>query len=329
MQPQIDLIVPWVNGGDPDWQREKARFSGAGGDQRIIRYRDWGLMKYWFRGVEKFLPWVRKIHFVTWGHLPEKLYTENPKLHIIRHSEYIPAKYLPTFSANVIEMNFFRIEELSECFIYANDDMFFLRPLEERFFFRNDLPVDAAIQNVLQFTRSDGIDGMVKNDLLSLNLHFKKHEAIAANKRKWFSPVYGAGMLKNLYLHPFGNFTGFIDTHLPYAYLKSTFREVYDTCTEKLEETFSHKIRTQEDVNQWLCRYWQFASGKFSPGKPNRGRFLVIGKDDAEIERIVSTGAVPMICLSDDEETIDFEKEKQFLTDCFERLLPEKSSFEI
>lgn len=35
------------------------------------RYRDWGIFHYWFRGVEKFAPWVRKVYFVTWRHLPE------------------------------------------------------------------------------------------------------------------------------------------------------------------------------------------------------------------------------------------------------------------
>lgn len=38
-------------------------------DIREERYRDWDNLQYWFRGVEKFAPWVRKIHFVTWGHL--------------------------------------------------------------------------------------------------------------------------------------------------------------------------------------------------------------------------------------------------------------------
>ena len=36
-------------------------------DDRKERYRDWDLLRYWFRGVERFAPWVRRIHFVTWG----------------------------------------------------------------------------------------------------------------------------------------------------------------------------------------------------------------------------------------------------------------------
>ena len=36
-----------------------------------------------------------------------------------------------------------------------------------------------------------------------------------------------------------------------------------------------------------------------------------------------------MICLSDDIEKINFEKEKQFLKECLDKALPEKSLFEL
>ncbi len=326
----IDLIVPWVDGNDPVWQKTRADFLGLDGDNRIIRYRDWGLMKYWFRGVEKYLPWVRKIHFVTFGHMPEGIKKDHPKLNIVNHKDYIPEEYLPTFSSHVIEMNFFRIKDLSEQFIYANDDMFFLRPLNSEFFFKDGLPVDCAIQNILQFKRADGIDPIVANDLLNINMNFSKNSVIKNNISKWFSPKYGIkGILKNLYLMPIFNYTGFVDSHIPYSFLKSTMLEVYQKCEPAFLNTFSHPIRTRDDINQWLFRYWQFATGRFSPGKPNRGKLLIIGDNDAEIKRAITNQSVPMICISDDIEDIDFEKEKQFLIDCFETILPEKSSFEI
>ena len=48
-------------------------------------------------------------------------------------------------------------------------------------------------------------------------------------------------------------------------------------------------MRSNEEVNQWLMRYWQFAEGNFTPGKPNRGQFFVIGKDDNEIYNTIET----------------------------------------
>ena len=129
----IDFVVLWVDGNDPVWQTEKAGFSpekvtDANDDNR---YRDWGLMRYWFRAVEKYAPWVRKVHFVTWGHLPSFLNVNSPKLHIVRHEDYMPSEWLPTFSSHSLEMNIHRIPGLAEHFVYFNDDMFLTRPMKK------------------------------------------------------------------------------------------------------------------------------------------------------------------------------------------------------
>ena len=116
----IDIVVTWVDGSDPEWLKERARYSGTPVELSDVRFRDWGLMRYWFRGIEKYAPWVRKIHFVTWGHLPDWLDTTNPKLHIVKHTDFIPAEYLPTFNSHTIELNLHRIEGLAEQFIYLS-----------------------------------------------------------------------------------------------------------------------------------------------------------------------------------------------------------------
>lgn len=64
---KIDFVVMWVDGNDPEWQKEKQKFSvDDNADGSIYRYRDFGLLKYWFRGVEKFAPWVNNVYFVSW-----------------------------------------------------------------------------------------------------------------------------------------------------------------------------------------------------------------------------------------------------------------------
>lgn len=93
------------------------------------------ILQYWFRGVEKFAPWVNRIYFVTWGHIPSWLNLSHPKLKVVRHEEFIPTDYLPTFSSHPIELNLHRIKGLSERFVYFNDDTFLIRPvLQEDFF---------------------------------------------------------------------------------------------------------------------------------------------------------------------------------------------------
>lgn len=328
LQEPIDLVIPWVDGADPAWLAEKAAFTGGKGDDRVNRYRDWDNLQYVFRGIEKFLPWVRTVHFITWGHLPPWLNAECPKLHIVNHRDYIPQEYLPVFSSHPIELNIHRIEGLAEQFIYSNDDFFFLRSQAPTDYFRDGLPVDSGIQNVIQFRRLDGIDHIVVNNLACLNRNFGKRSDMKANPGKWFSPKYGTGSLKNLYLLAFSNYTGFVDYHLPYAYRKRTFAEVWEREQELLDTTCRNRIRSHYDVNQWLMRYWQLAKGEFVPAKPDKGRLFAIGEEDDQIRTAILEQKYPTICLSDDDPTLDFEKEKAFLRELFETILPEKSAFE-
>ena len=135
---KIDFVIPWVDGSDPAWRKEKYKYMGIDEpDAGAERYREMGILKYWFRAVEAYAPWVNQIHFITWGHLPQWLNTECPKLHIVNHKDYIPEKYLPTFSSHPIELNIHRIPGLSEHFVYFNDDMFLNGPVKPEFFFQN------------------------------------------------------------------------------------------------------------------------------------------------------------------------------------------------
>ena len=109
-------------------------------DNSAARYRDWGTLRYWFRAVEKYAPWVRKVFFVTCGQKPEWLDLSYEKVVFIQHKDFIPEEYLPTFNSRTIEMNLWRINGLSEHFIYFNDDVFLNRPVTPDNFYKNGHP---------------------------------------------------------------------------------------------------------------------------------------------------------------------------------------------
>ncbi|WP_369309232.1 stealth family protein [Providencia rettgeri] len=166
MTLDLDIVLIWVDGNDPEWQNEYKKYSNKyiNGDTSEIRFRDFELLKYWFRGIEKYTPWVRKVHFVTCGHLPNWLNINNEKINFVRHSDFIPKEYLPTFNSHTIELNLHRIEGLSENFIYFNDDFFIINKLENNYFFnlKNKLPKDCLIFNPII---SGGISHIVMNNL--------------------------------------------------------------------------------------------------------------------------------------------------------------------
>ena len=341
-QPQypIDIIITWVDGNDPVWQAEKDRYSGkTSGDTRQKRYREWDSLKYLFRGIEKFAPWVNRVFLVTCGHLPEWLNTENPKFRHIRHSDYIPAEYLPTFSSRPIDMNFHRIEELSEHFIYFNDDMFLIRPVEPSDFFENGLPCDSAIQDVIcpkwrtddKQLGADHLFSAVFYDTAVLNRNFKKKSVIRKNRGKWFSPKYGRDNFKNLLLMRWNYFTGFKSVHYPYSYLTSTYRDVWAAEPDMLSAACAHRFRTPTDVNHFIFSFWQMAQGNFSPRALSAGRLAAITGDEARNEsvyRAIRAQKVKFMCVNDHFSGDNFEAVKAHLNQSLEAILPEKSGFE-
>ena len=324
----VDIVVTWVDGNDPEWRKEKNKYVEEHGDNREIRYREWDLMRYWFRGVEKFLPWIRKVFFVTWGHKPEWLNINNEKLQIVTHGDFIPAQYLPTFNSHTIEWNLHRIKGLSEHFIYSNDDLFMLDRMNKEDFFKAGVPRHCAAQTLLQFKKG-GIDHILGSDLELLNGNYNKHAVIKQRLSNWFNLRYGKYNLYNLYLFPFDLFTGFRIIHTNSPYLKTTFQEIWEKEYKTLNETCMNKMRNKTDVNTWLITYWQMASNKFIPIGYKNSVFLPIGRDREKVQDIITNQKYKMLCLNDDIEEVDFEKEKIFLQNCFKKILPEKSSFEI
>jgi len=328
MNKPIDFVICWVDGNDKEWQKDKAKYNpDVFSDSRNIRYRDWENLQYWFRGVEKFAPWVNKIHFVTWGHIPSWLNRDHPKLNIVRHEDCIPGDYLPTFSARPIEVNLHRIENLAEQFVYFNDDMFILNSLKESDFFRNGMPCDIAAINIA--ISPDDIHGNAKlNAVNIINKYFSKKNVISNNKMKWYNLKYGKALFRTLLLTPWKLFTGFYTPHLPNAFLKQTFEEVWNKEADILEITSSHKFRERSDVTQYLFKFWQLASGNFSPRK-NIGKLYKIGIEDQELLEAIEEQKYKIVCLNDTEEIENFERAKKSINNSFEKVLNEKSDFEI
>lgn len=330
----IDFVILWVDGNDIIWQKEKEKYQDKEKNENnsVNRYRDWGLLPYWFRAVEKFTPWVRKIHFVTCGHVPQFLNLENPKLHFVRHEEFIPQEYLPTFSSHTIEMNIHRIPDLAEHFVYFNDDMIILRELSPDKFFYKQLPCTYGGEVPIELIGNIGTwQHAAVNDLGIINAHFSKRESVAKYKKKYINRRYRwkdnfrTKMLEVLFPD---YFTGFKNLHAPAAYLKNSFQSVWEAEPEKLNSTCKDRFRKNNNVNQWVVLWWQVASGQFSPTIIDN-YVDVITKSSIELLCAIIIGQKhDYICLNDPDELIDFEALSLKLKEAFEEILPEKSKFE-
>lgn len=333
----IDFVIMWVDPSDELWLHEKEKFSSL--EKEIFqndpnlaaRYRDWDNLQYWFRGVETFAPWVRKIYFVTWNSIPSWLNTTHPKLQIVLNKEILPDGCDPVFSPNPLEINLHKIPGIAEHFVYFNDDMFVINQIKPTDFYINGLPREMAVSYALTNDRdNDTFPHMLLTMTGIINGYFDKREIQKKHWRKWLSPKYGKLLINTIMSAYQHQFSGILVPHLPSPMLKSTYEEVWQKIPDKLSETTKHKFRTETDVTQYIFRYWAICKGIFYPTN-----YYSYGKefffDDTMINRlntVITNKQTKLICINDRYSIENFEKCKEAVKSSFQKILPEKSSFE-
>ena len=324
---KIDIVILWVDGNDPEWLAEKERYSKINGDNSKNRFRDCDNLQYLFRGIEKFAPWVNKIFFVTWGHIPKWLDSNNEKIVIVKHEDFIPMEYLPTFNSNVIEINLHRIKDLSEKFILFNDDLFILKTLKPADFFKNNLPKDMYIEYVKK-NCSNRHKTLRKNYFEVIYKYFNKKEFIKKNISKVFNIKYGLKNIKNFLNLKYKNFCDIYSQHLTQPFLKSTFEIVWDKEYQKLNEACCNKFRADNDLGTALCRYWLLFTGKFEPTKVI-GKYFTMSNDNKKLVKAIKKRKYKVICINDSDTSIDFEEAKKQINSALDKVLNKKSIFEL
>lgn len=325
METNIDFVVTWVDPTDPKWIKEYNKYSSVPIDENNVRFRDFDLIKYVFRSIEKFAPWVRKVHFITFGHIPKWMNINHEKINVVKHTDYIPAEFLPTFNSNAIEMNLHRLKDLSENFVLFNDDMLFLKRTTPDYFFYNNFPCDSAILDLFVPTY-DCISNICFNNINLINKYFKMNN-IKENLKNWITPVYGHLLIKNLMLISLKKISSFEENHIPHSFKKSILKEIWDKEEEMLNKVSTNKFRSKEDVNQWLIRYWQFCENKFYPRKAERHAYRQLDYDINETCEIIEKQKVTLLCINDSD-VLDFDERVSLLLDSLNKILGEKSTFE-
>lgn len=309
---KIDIVVTYLNENDKKWQEEYNYWkdieikSGiqaktnrqAFGKERI---RDWDAFKYWFRGVEKNCSWVNKVFLIVQNerHIPEWLDKNHPKLRIVYHDEFIPKELLPTFNAMTIEMYIPYINDLADNYILCDDDYYFLNPITEYRFFKNNKPVheNNRIKYVPYDTRgSDGVFWKVLNN----NMEFEKK--------------FNRGKIK------YGIY------HLPEARKKGFEKKIMDQFKGEIIKHFNmSRFRHKDNLCSYMFCDLLKLFDKAVLEKPYENCSYCNLNSDVDFN---SYWNKDIVCFNDTERLDDFEKVKTKMLDFLVRKLPEKSSFE-
>lgn len=143
---KIDAVFLWVDGKDTNYKNKILPYlkkSNNYSEKKFnTRYEQINEIEFAVKSILKFAPYINNIFIVTDNQIPLFLKDKDSdslfsKVSIIDHSTIFRdlESFLPIFNSRTIESCIHRIPQLSEHFIYLNDDFFIIKHTTEKDFF--------------------------------------------------------------------------------------------------------------------------------------------------------------------------------------------------
>lgn len=253
---QIDAVITWVNGNDPDHEQKRLKaLQGATAcssgkiptGRHKTRFIDNGELRFCIRSIRKFAPWIKNIYLVTDNQTPDFLTDEvksKYNITVVDHRDIFRSyeDVLPTFNSRTIETAIWRIPGLAEKFIYFNDDFFLTAPLKKEHFFNNGKVVIRGkwrrIENYgkwrMKYSRI--YSKMVKK-LLGVTHSMHLLYQIRSAKLVGFKKQY------------------FYVPHIPHPVQKSTLVNFFKKNPEPFEKNIQYKFRNTDQFSAFYLAY--------------------------------------------------------------------------
>ncbi len=127
----IDVVYTWVDDRWPGYQEELSRYAAKPADTDPSRTRDnLDLLRYSLRSMEHALPHLGTIYLLTCRpQIPAWLDTSHPRIRVVHHDQIMSAGTLPTFNSLGIISHLHLLPDLSDQFLYIEDDTVIRSPL--------------------------------------------------------------------------------------------------------------------------------------------------------------------------------------------------------
>lgn len=267
----IDLVITWVDGQDAVHKAKRNRFSDSGfeiqhddigGD---TRFNSVGEIYYCVASYVKYAPFIRKIFIVTDSQNPSvekyllKYFPADviPPIEIVDHKVIFRGyeKFLPVFNSLAIETMLWRIPDLSEHFIYANDDILLVKPTTVEDFF------------------TEGKANAYGYWHLAWTARFLRKFRRAKDNHKNFS--FRDSMLNSAILYKSRKFCKI--AHTPYAMRKSTLAGYFQNNPEHLISNISHRFRHPSQFNPQVLSYLIGVDNGMVELVSSKGRYNYLG----------------------------------------------------
>lgn len=308
----IDLVYLWVDGNDPVWMAKKNSFLGIqpeANKEAVTKARvmDNGELKYSLRSLEKNAPWIRKVFIVTDEQVPAWLNLDQEKVTVVDIRQLLPPEALPCYNSVIIEHFLWKIHGLAEHFLYANDDMFFARPVMPEFFFTAERRPIVRLQRAYL---GKWIHSIKERFSIHTNLYRKTLHNAALLIEKKFGKYYSGTPHHN------------ID-----AYVTSDYRKVsQEVFKEEIAATITHHVRSEKDIQRIIYLYFALAIKRGKLRYTTRRESCRIRLHKPDYMYYIQKYRPFLFCLNDTHHATDQDRARvePFLSSLF----PDKSLFE-
>ena len=226
---KIDAVITWVDGSEPNY---KLKLEENLKNKKIInrQYTQANEIDFCVASIIKFAPFVRKIFIVTDKQKPKfsgiRHMVSLEKIEIIDHEEIFRDNLdcMPSFNIRSIDALLFKIKDLSDKFIYFNDDMFLIKETTKEDWFKDNKAIlTGSWAKTYNKQLIKTISHKIKN-LLNIRPSFNAAQSKAAN-------IVG---FHNKYFKSF---------HCGRPQIKSVIKDFYDKNPQRLTNQIRHKFR--------------------------------------------------------------------------------------
>jgi hypothetical protein len=315
----IDAVIIWVNGSDPKLAEKRNHYlalekkTGAHPGALSSRFASSDEIRYCVLSILTFAPFIRNIFIVTDEQDPdlyEDIRTRFPEktdcLKIVDHKEIFRGyeQYLPTFNSSSIHAMIWRIEGLSENFLYFNDDMILIREFKKEDWFIGGRPVLRGKWLLPPYRK---IAGNYLKVLINKYIRNNKdyQPKISFYIRQWKSASL-LGMKRRY----------FFQCHTPHPLSRNTLENFFTENGKLLEKTISYRFRDSEQIlAQSVAYHLEILNGNRNFKKLNLGYlhpYYSENRLNRRISRCRKDSRIRSVCIQSIEMLSSWQREKIF-----------------
>ena len=279
---EVDAVYLWVNDQDPKWQAKRAEFRPTGETKVAVaaaRFRQFNELLTSIKLLAVNAPFVRKVYVVVDDQQPNlaSLGHKLPfEIVLVNHTDFIPAKFLPTFNSRAITAHLHLIPGLSERFLYLNDDVFVGRSSVVEDWFDG-----VKLRTRFTGTRFPAVETLPENEVL----YRARWKCVSLAKSKGWSV------------------DDRMPEHAPYPLTKSIMTNLWKTFPTELTETAGSRFRTADAILPELLAFYLASGNNLSTPVTDSSYKYVPMNEASGILPIIDLALKPnrflTICLND------------------------------